>query len=234
MCSLKHVMGLDMQFVKGAGFDVAFRPDTTSPKRPVYAIRPKLCARRLDFSSAVHRRVLFPSAFPNALLRMVNFEMTRAASPVGSRLTTQAKKKLIATHANSEIAANHSQHTTSHFLIATVNRFPQSPGTTWSTANGRLSLVTYHKSQLVTHSPLATPRPVPNGSGEFLTATVAKLKSHLSPSQHWTSYFSNRNRIAVSGIALLRPFNFQASTFNPQRPSLSSAMSCRFVTMECT
>jgi len=215
-----------VQFAKGAAFDVAFRPDATSPKRPVYAIGPKLCARHLDFSTAVHRRVLLPSAFPNAMLRMVNFQMTRAASPVGRRLTTQAKKKLIATHANSEIAATHSQHTTSHFLIATVNRFPQSPGTTWSTANGRLSPVTYYKSQLVTHSPLASPRPVPNGSWEFLTATVAKLESHLSPSQHWTSHFSNRNKIGIPQIGrpkgrrhIFGASPIQLSTVNLQPPT---------------
>src|SRR4029077_5423666 len=33
----------------------------------------------------------------------------------------EAKKKLIATHANSEISPTHSQHRTSHFLIATRN-----------------------------------------------------------------------------------------------------------------
>src|SRR4029077_13578940 len=45
----------------------------------------------------------------------------------------QAKKKpwppwrLIATHANSEIAATHSQQTTSHFLTATRSLFSESP-----------------------------------------------------------------------------------------------------------
>ena len=49
--------------------------------------------------------------------------MTRATSPVDSRLSTQAKKRLIATHANSEIAATHSPQRTSHFLIATKSVF---------------------------------------------------------------------------------------------------------------
>jgi hypothetical protein len=42
---------------------------------------------------------------------------------IGARFPTQAKKRLIATHANSKIRVAHSQQTTSHFLIATRNSF---------------------------------------------------------------------------------------------------------------
>jgi hypothetical protein len=45
--------------------------------------------------------------------------MTRATDPAGGRFSSQAKKRLIATHANSRIAATRSQQRTSYFLIAT-------------------------------------------------------------------------------------------------------------------
>jgi Cof subfamily protein (haloacid dehalogenase superfamily) len=41
------------------------------------------------------------------------------------KIHQQAKKRLIATHAHSEIAANHSKHSKSLFLTATRNQFPQ-------------------------------------------------------------------------------------------------------------
>ena len=44
--------------------------------------------------------------------------MMRATDPVGGRFSSQAKKRLIATHAKLEIAATRSQQRTSHFLIA--------------------------------------------------------------------------------------------------------------------
>jgi len=62
--------------------------------------------------------------------------MTRATSPEGDLFLSGdnwlpppsnlrgAKKRLIATHANSKIAATRSQQTTSHFLIATKSVFP--------------------------------------------------------------------------------------------------------------
>jgi hypothetical protein len=43
-----------------------------------------------------------------------------------SRTPQEAKKRLIATHANSEIATTHSQQRTSLFLTATQNTFPNS------------------------------------------------------------------------------------------------------------
>jgi hypothetical protein len=108
-------------------FDVPFPPYIASPKRPVYTLTQKLVARCPDFSTDVYRRVLLPSAFPHAMLPMENSQMMCATSPVRSHLTTQAKKRLIATHANSEIAAIHSQQRTSHFLIAIRNLFPEPP-----------------------------------------------------------------------------------------------------------
>jgi hypothetical protein len=41
-------------FAKGAGFDVALRPNTPPPKRPVYAIAPKLVARPVEFWRVAH------------------------------------------------------------------------------------------------------------------------------------------------------------------------------------
>ena len=40
----------------------------------------------------------------------------------GARFPTQAKKRLIATHAKLEISPTQTKHSTSHFLIATKNR----------------------------------------------------------------------------------------------------------------
>src|SRR4029077_9308300 len=51
--------------------------------------------------------------------------MTRATDPVGGRFHSQAKKRLIATHANSEIAATHSKRT--YITISNRNKKPSSP-----------------------------------------------------------------------------------------------------------
>ena len=51
--------------------------------------------------------------------------MTRATDPVGGRFHSQAKKRLIATHANSEIAATNSKHT--YITISNRNIKPSSP-----------------------------------------------------------------------------------------------------------
>jgi glucosamine--fructose-6-phosphate aminotransferase (isomerizing) len=50
---------------------------------------------------------------------MEDYRMTSAADPIESLFSSQAKKRLIATHPNSEIAPNRSKHKASLFLTAT-------------------------------------------------------------------------------------------------------------------
>src|SRR5712692_7799022 len=58
------------------------------------------------------------------MLTMEVSRMARATDPVGGRFPSQAKKKLIATHANSEIAATYSKHT--YITISNRNTKPSS------------------------------------------------------------------------------------------------------------
>jgi len=81
------------------------------------------------FSSDIHSLVPLHSAFRRAMLNQEHCEMVGATELVGdpfhsanTHSSTQAKKRLIATHAILEISPTQSKHRTSHFLIATKNR----------------------------------------------------------------------------------------------------------------
>jgi hypothetical protein len=78
--------------------------------------------------SIFHSAVPLRSAFPSAMLTLENFQMA-CSHQSGRRQAAselrEAKKRLIATHPKLEIAATHTKHKTSHFLIATKNRFRQ-------------------------------------------------------------------------------------------------------------
>ena len=80
-------------------------------------------------------------------------------------LLTQAKKKIIATHANSKFPLTHSKYKTSHFLIATrilflqFSRLPSPPAPQPSPRacrRGPLSVVTSFSSLITDHSSLAS------------------------------------------------------------------------------
>src|SRR4029077_4824496 len=125
-------------------------------------------------------------------LSLEDFRMTSAPKPVGSPLHSadapfpdKAKKKpwpprrLIATHANSEIAPTPSQHRTSHFLTATRNTVPQ-PGSS-----------TPHRSRVTLHEVRITStesRPVPRYNISMpikliamdLDGTLLDSRAHIS------------------------------------------------------
>ena len=115
-----------------------------------------------------------------AMLRLDIIQMARALTTVGSPLRSvetlwpcegrsnfrhltanlqKAKKRLIATHANSKIPVSHSQKKTSHFLIATKSLFPQAMSFTSPDLpramlpKGRGPRITNHNSR-ITATPL--------------------------------------------------------------------------------